>query len=83
MLADLAVCWEERTFRTSSSILSASMNIIYVAFLYFTSAADGCYPYAFLESLPEPHGIILTAVILVVGVEALFLGSRKLKAKAS
>ena len=82
MLADLAVCRKERTFRTSASVLSAVINFLYMVFLHFTSKADGTYPYAFLESMPAPFGIVLTALILVVGVESLFLGARKLKQKA-
>ncbi len=83
MLADLAVCQNQRSFRASASLLSAVVNFIYIVFLHFTSKADGTYPYDFLESMPAPFGIILTAVILVVGVEVLFLADRKLKQKAS
>ena len=81
LLLDLWACQEQRTFRTSSSILSAAINIAYMAYLYYTRIANGSYPYAFLESMPEPFGVILTAIILVVGVEALFLGARKSKEK--
>lgn len=81
MLVDMLVCPEERTFRRSSSILSAGINFAYMGFLYVTSKADGCYPYAFLESLPEPLGILLTAGILVAGVEGLFLAAKQLKKK--
>lgn len=81
MLADLAVCKKQRTFRTSASVLSAAINVFYMVFLHFTSKADGTYPYAFLESLPAPFGIVLCALVLVVGVEGLFLGARKLKQK--
>ena len=79
MLADLFICWRQRTFRTSASMLSGAINIVYMVFLHFTSKADGCYPYAFLESMPAPYGIAVTALVLVAGVEGLFLLARRLK----
>ena len=82
MLADLAVCRKQRTFRTSASILSATINFLYMVFLHFTSKADGTYPYDFLQKMPAPFGIVLTACVLVLGVEGLFLAARKLKQKA-
>lgn len=48
LAADLAVSRHQRTFRSSSSLLSAAINLAYMAFCYYTRILNGSYPYRFL-----------------------------------
>jgi len=79
LTADMLVSHPHRTFRTSASALCVAISVAYMAFCYYLRQVNGSYPYAFLEKAPEPWGIVASAGILVVGVQVLFVGARKLK----
>lgn len=48
LLADLLVSGKQRTFRSSASLLSAAVNLAYMAFCYRCRVLNGSYPYRFL-----------------------------------
>jgi hypothetical protein len=79
LIADMLVSHSHRSFRTSASVLCGGINVAYMVFCYYLRLVNGSYPYAFLEKAPEPWGVVAAAGILVVGVQVLFLGARKLK----